>query len=70
VEDFQRYRGLNNGKDKSWKSWWKMERSGNNLIIIGYSDIYNLLFKTLYNYLSRNITQLLIKTNLLGENEA
>jgi len=48
----------------------KIERSGNNLIIIRYSDIYNVLFISLHNYLSRNITNLLIETNLLGENDA
>ena len=48
----------------------KFEKSGDNLIIIRYSDIYNILFVSLLNYLSRNITKLLIETNLLWENEA
>ena len=57
-------------EEKSWESWWKMERSGNNLIITRYSDFYNILFISLHNYLSRNATKLLIETNLLWENEA
>ena len=48
----------------------KIERSGNNLIIIRYSDFYNILFITLHNYSSSNITKLIIETNLLCENEA
>ena len=43
----------------------KNERSENNLIIIGYSDFYKILHISLYNYLSRNITRVLIKINLL-----
>jgi len=43
----------------------KYERRSNNLIIIRFPDIYNILFISLYNYLSRNITKLLIETNLL-----
>ena len=48
----------------------KLKEKGNNLIIIRYSDFYNLLFISLLNYLSRNNTNLLIETNLLCENEA
>jgi len=48
---------------------WKIERSGNNLITIKYSDFYNLLFIYLYNYLPRNTIKQLIEINLLGENE-
>jgi len=43
----------------------KIEKSGNNLTIIAYSEFYNKLFISLHNYLSRNITKLLIETNLL-----
>jgi len=52
------------------KRKWKIERSGNNLIIVKYSNFYNLSFISLQSYLSRNITNLLIETNLLWENEA
>jgi len=48
----------------------KIEKSWNNLIIIRYSDFYNILFISLHSYLLRNMTKLLIETNLLGENEA
>jgi len=42
----------------------KIERSGNNFIIIRDSDFYNILIISLLNYSSRNITKLLIETNL------
>jgi len=48
----------------------KFERSGNNMIIIKSSDFYYLLFISLHNCLSRNITNLLIENNLLWENAA
>ena len=56
------------GERKNWNG--KLERSGNNSIIIRYSDFYNILFITLHNILSRYITNILIETNLLWENEA
>jgi len=43
----------------------KVEITGNNLVIIWSSDFYNILFISLLNYLSRNITKLIIDLNLL-----
>ena len=48
----------------------KLERSWNNLINIIYSDFYNILSISLYNHLIRNISKLLIETDLPWENEA
>jgi len=51
--------------EEKGKMKMKIERSGYNLIIITFSDPYVILITSLLNCLSRNITNLLIETNLL-----
>jgi len=43
----------------------EVEITGDNSIIIRYSDFYNTLFIFLHNDLPMNTTKLLIETNLL-----